>query len=41
VIKGLSTFVVRSSQPVAVEEDSHPSGASGVVSSTGFPLVGT
>ncbi len=39
VVKGLSTFVVHSTEPVAVEEDSRPSGASGVVSSTGFPLI--
>ena len=36
----LSAYSVLSSQPVDVEEDSRPSGASGVVSSTGFPFVG-
>jgi hypothetical protein len=39
-VAGLSTFTVTSSQPVAVAEDSAPSGAPGVVSSTGFPLIG-
>jgi hypothetical protein len=35
----LSVFSVTSSQPVTIEEDSQPSGAPGVVSSTGFPLT--
>ncbi len=38
-VGGLSSLVVSSSQPVNVEEDSGPSGAPGVVSSAGFPLV--
>jgi hypothetical protein len=33
-------LTVSSSQPVNVEEDSGPTGATGVVSSTGFPFVG-
>jgi hypothetical protein len=37
-VGGLSTFTVTSTRPVVVEEDSGPSGAPGVVSSTGFPL---
>ncbi|HEY5097075.1 MAG TPA: hypothetical protein VII46_03465, partial [Acidimicrobiales bacterium] len=37
-ISGLPILTVSSSQPVDVEEDSAPSGAPGVVSSTGFPL---
>ena len=37
-VGGLSTFTVASTQPVVVEEDSGPSGAPGVVSSTGFPI---
>lgn len=40
LVGGLSTFVITSSQPVNVEEDSLPSGASGVVSSAGFPFTG-
>ena len=39
-ITGLSTLVVTSTQPVNVEEDSAPTGAPGVVSSTGFPFTG-
>ena len=34
------TYSVMASLPVGVEEDSRPSGASGVVSSTGFPFIG-
>jgi hypothetical protein len=37
-VGGLPVLTVSSSQPVDVEEDSAPSGAPGVVSSTGFPL---
>ncbi len=37
-VGGLSTLTVSAGQPVNVEEDSGPSGAPGVVSSTGFPL---
>ena len=37
-VGGLSALTVASSRPVDVEEDSGPSGAPGVVSSTGFPL---
>ena len=37
-VGGLPVLTVSSSQPVAVQEDSGPSGAPGVVSSTGFPL---
>jgi len=40
VVGGLSVFSILSSVPVNVEEDSRPSGASGVVSSTGFPFAG-
>jgi len=40
LVGGLSVFSVSASQPVNVEEDSRPSGASGVVSSTGFPFTG-
>jgi hypothetical protein len=36
-VGGLVTLDVRSDVPVAVEEDSVPSGAAGVVSSTGLP----
>jgi hypothetical protein len=39
-VAGLSAFTVTSSQPVAVAEDSAPSGGPGVVTSTGFPLIG-
>jgi hypothetical protein len=39
-VGGLATFVVSASGPVNVEEDSGPSGAPGVVASTGFPLLG-
>jgi len=39
-VGGLEVLVVSASQPVTVEEDSGPSGAPGVVSSTGFPFVG-
>jgi hypothetical protein len=35
---GLVTLDVRSNVPVAVEEDSVPTGAAGVVSSTGLPF---
>jgi len=38
-VGGLVPLVVSSSHPVNVEEDSGPSGAPGVVSSTGFPFV--
>ena len=37
-VGGLPAVTVSSTQPVDVEEDSGPSGAPGVVSSTGFPL---
>jgi hypothetical protein len=37
-VGGLATLDVQSSVPVAVEEDSIPSGATGVVSSTGLPF---
>lgn len=37
-VGGLPVLTVSSSQPVNVEEDCGPSGAPGVVSSTGFPL---
>ena len=40
LVGGLMTFVVSADQPVNVEEDSGPSGAPGVVSSSGFPFVG-
>jgi hypothetical protein len=39
-ITGLFTLLVTSTQPVNVEEDSAPTGAPGVVSSTGFPFTG-
>jgi hypothetical protein len=39
LVGGLSALTVSSSQPVAVEEDDGPSGAPGVVSSTGFPFA--
>lgn len=39
VVGGLSVFEVSASQPIAVEEDSGPTGAPGVVSSTGFPFA--
>ncbi len=39
-VGGLSTYSVSSSAPVNVEEDSGPSGAPGVVASTGLPLLG-
>ncbi len=39
-ITGLATLLVTSTQPVNVEEDSAPTGAAGVVSSTGFPFTG-
>jgi hypothetical protein len=39
-VGGLATYLVSSSGPVNVEEDSAPTGAPGVVSSTGFPLSG-
>jgi hypothetical protein len=38
-VGGLRAFEVRSSQPVVVEEDSGPSVAAGVVSSTGMPFT--
>jgi hypothetical protein len=38
-VGGLVPLVVSSSHPVYVEEDSGPSGAPGVVSSSGFPFV--
>jgi hypothetical protein len=37
-LAGLVALVVAASRPVYVEEDAGPSGAPGVVSSTGFPL---
>jgi hypothetical protein len=40
LVGGLATYRIVSSEPVNVEEDSLPSGAPGVVSSTGFPLAG-
>jgi Family of unknown function (DUF5719) len=40
VIRELAPYTVVSSQPVAVEEDQHPTGAPGIVSSTGFPVGG-
>ncbi len=39
-VGGLATYLVSSSGPVDVEEDSAPAGAPGVVSSTGVPLSG-
>jgi hypothetical protein len=39
-VGGLSALNVTATQPVNVEEDSGPTGAPGVVSSTGFPFVG-
>jgi hypothetical protein len=39
-VGGLSPFTVTSSQPVNVEEDDDPTGAPGVVSSSGFALGG-
>ncbi len=39
-VGGLATYVVSSSGPVDVEEDSGPSGAPGVVASSGFPILG-
>jgi hypothetical protein len=39
-VGGISGFVVTSTSPVNVEEDSGPSGAPGIVSSTGFPFAG-
>jgi hypothetical protein len=38
-VGGLSAFSITSSQPVTIEEDSQPSGAPGVISSTGFPFT--
>jgi Family of unknown function (DUF5719) len=38
-VDGLRTFEVRSSQPVAVEEDDGPSGSPGIVSSSGLPFI--
>lgn len=38
-VGGLESFSVVSTQPVIIEEDAGPSGAAGVVSSTGFPSV--
>jgi hypothetical protein len=40
VLRALGPYSVVSSQPVAVEEDARPSGAPGIVSSTGFPIPG-
>jgi hypothetical protein len=40
-VGGLLLLSVVSSQPVNVEEDADPAGAPGVVSSTGFPFVGS
>jgi hypothetical protein len=40
LVGGLSTLVVSADLPVNVEEDSGPTGAPGVVSSSGFPFVG-
>jgi hypothetical protein len=40
-VGGLLLLSVISSQPVNVEEDANPAGAPGVVSSTGFPFVGS
>jgi hypothetical protein len=40
LVGGLFAYSVLSSVPVNVEEDSRPSGAAGVVSSTGFPFPG-
>jgi hypothetical protein len=37
-VGGLATLDIGSNVPVAVEEDSVPSGATGVVSSTGLPF---
>ncbi len=39
LVRGLRTFDVQSSRPVAVEEDAGPSGAPGVVSSTGMSFL--
>ncbi len=39
LLGGLSPLSVVSSEPVNVEEDAKPSGAPGVVSTTGFPVV--
>ncbi|MGH9081594.1 MAG: DUF5719 family protein [Acidimicrobiales bacterium] len=39
-VGGLATFLVSSSGPVSVEADAAPTGAPGVVSSTGFPRPG-
>jgi hypothetical protein len=39
-VAGLGPYIVSSSGPVNVEEDSVPAGTPGVVSSTGFPLSG-
>ena len=39
LLGGLAPLSVVSSQPVNIEEDARPSGASGVVSTTGFPVV--
>lgn len=38
-VGGLRTFEVRADRPVAVEEDSGPSGAPGVASSSGLPFT--
>ena len=40
VVGGLDVLTVTAGAPVVVEEDSDPTGAPGVVSSTGFPLAG-
>ena len=40
VVAGLSVLTVTAGSPVFVEEDCGPAGSPGVVSSTGFPVVG-
>ena len=40
-VGGLDVLVVSSSTPIDVEEDSGPAGTPGVVSSTGFPYLGS
>jgi hypothetical protein len=40
VVGGLAVLTVTAAAPVFVEEDSDPTGAPGVVSSTGFPVAG-
>jgi len=39
LVSGLQTFDVSSTQPVTVEEDDGPTGAVGIVSSTGMPFT--